>query len=291
VERSTAIRVNVDAKQWLRQVARGTTVRAVLSEVVAIYRRSKKRNDNLWTEWVSRPPAAVLVWLLKDTRVTPNQVSFLAIGIAAIGCALLLFWRTWAGLVTAGLVLQLAYVVDCVDGQLARVKGQSSPVGALLDFMLDEVKAFLVLGSAAVRLYLQSEEASFLLHKGDPVFLYVGLGGLVACATGITLTSFMRRPEYLVAVGAPAVLPATERAGFLPAKITPLSLVEAAGRFVLHYPSWFLLVCAFDRLDVFLYAYVGAHVLYLGRASLLVLMRLGSPKIYQAKSDHKETAA
>src|SRR5688572_10034295 len=105
--------------------------------------------------------------MLRNTRVTPNQVSFLAIAIAAIGCAVMVAWRHGYGLITAGLLLQLAYVVDCVDGQLARVKGQSSPVGALLDFMLDEVKAFLVLGSAAARLYLQSKDASYLLHRGD----------------------------------------------------------------------------------------------------------------------------
>ncbi len=248
----------------------------MLGDVVSIYKQSKKRNDNLWTEWVSRPPAAVLVWMLRGTAITPNQVSFIAIAIAAAGCATLIAWPTFLGLLVSGLLLQAAYVVDCVDGQLARSKGQTSPAGALLDFMLDEVKAFLVLGAAAVRLYRMS---------GDVVFLFIGLGGLFACATGITLTTFMRRPEYLEAVDAPPILAATDRAGFLPAKITPLSLVEAAGRFVLHYPSWFLFVCAFDRLDLFLYAYVGAHVLYLGRSSLIVLIRLGSPKIYRAKKE------
>lgn len=243
----------------------------VLSDVAQIYRQSKKRNDNFWTEWLSRPPAAVLVWLLRGSPVTPNQVSFIAIAIAAVGCAVLVAWRHWYGLITAGLLLQLAYVVDCADGQLARTKGQTSPVGALLDFMLDEVKAFLVVATVAVRLYLQSK---------DERFLFIGLVGLVASATGMTLTSFMRRPEYLAAVGAPPVLPATDRAGFWPAKLTPIALVEAAGRLVLHYPSWFLFICAFDRLDVFLYGYVGAHVLYLGRASLIVLIRLGSPRIY-----------
>jgi len=254
---------------------------SVLGDVAQIYRQSKKRNDNLWTEWVSRPPAAVLVWMLRGTPITPNQVSFIAIAIAAVGCAVLVAWRAWFGLLTAGALLQLAYVVDCVDGQLARTKGQTSPAGALLDFMLDEVKAFLVLGSAAVRLYLQ---------QGDATFLLIGIGGLFACATGITLTTFMRRPEYLAAVGAPPILPATDRAGFLPARLTPIGLLEAAGRFALHYPSWFLFICAFDRLDLFLYVYVGAHVLYLGRASLIVLIRLGSPRIYRSAAPQKEIA-
>jgi hypothetical protein len=142
----------------------------------------------------------------------------------------------------------------------------SSPVGALLDFMLDEVKAFMVIGSAAARLYLQSSDARWLL---------IGLGGLFACATGITLTTFMRRPEYLQATGAPPLPPATERGDHAPRSLSPVALVESLGKYVLHYPSWFLFVCAFNRLDIFLYAYVTAHLLYLGRASLIILLKLG----------------
>jgi phosphatidylglycerophosphate synthase len=237
----------------------------VLAAVRDIYRQSKKRRDNFWTEWISRPPAAVLVWMLKGTRVTPNQVSFLAIAVAAGGCAAMIFWRTWLGLIVGGLVLQLAYIIDCVDGQLARIKSMASPVGALLDFMLDEVKAFLVIGSAATRLYLQS---------ADPRWLLIGLGGLFVAATGITLTTFMRRPEYLEATGAPPLAPATERGGHAPKSLSPVALVEALGKYVLHYPSWFLFVCAANRLDIFIYAYLGAHLLYLGRASLTILVKL-----------------
>jgi len=238
----------------------------VLSAVSEIYRQSKKKQDNFWTEWVSRPPAAVLVWLLKDTRITPNQVSFMAIAVAAGGAAALICWRTWVGLLVAGGLLQLAYVIDCVDGQLARLTGQTSPAGALLDFMLDEVKAFLVIGSAAVRQWWVTGEVRWIL---------IGLGGLFVAAVGITLTTFMRRPEYLEATNGAAILPATERASHAPKSLHPIALVEALGRVALHYPTWFLLVCAFNRLDLFLYIYLGAHVLYLGRSSLIILVKLG----------------
>lgn len=242
----------------------------MLAAVRDIYRQSKKKRDNFWTEWISRPPAALLVWMLRNTSVTPNQVSFVAIFVAAVGCGVLIGWRTWPGLITGGLLLQLAYIIDCVDGQLARLKSLSSPVGALLDFMLDEVKAFLVIAAASTRLWLTS--------GGDARWLLIGLFGLVSAATGITLTTFMRRAEYLEYTGAPPILPATERGDHAPKSLSPLALVEALGRYVLHYPSWFLFVCAFNRLDIFEYAYVGAHVLYLGRSALIILIKLGRPK-------------
>ena len=53
----------------------------MLAAVRDIYRQSKKKRDNFWTEWISRPPAALLVYLLEGTRVTPNQVSFFAIAV------------------------------------------------------------------------------------------------------------------------------------------------------------------------------------------------------------------
>jgi phosphatidylglycerophosphate synthase len=41
--------------------------------------------------------------------------------------------------VAAALVLELSYILDCTDGQLARLKHQTSPVGAHLDFLMDEL--------------------------------------------------------------------------------------------------------------------------------------------------------
>ena len=46
--------------------------------------------------------------------------------------------------------------------------------------------------------------------SGDDLYLLAGLGGLFALASGLTMTSFMRRPEYgappPTAEGQPAVL-------------------------------------------------------------------------------------
>jgi phosphatidylglycerophosphate synthase len=234
----------------------------------AIYRQSKKRNDNLWTEWVSRPPAALVVQALEPTRITPNQVTFLSIALFALAAAAMVLFRTWPGLLVAVLLTQLSYVLDCADGQLARLKQQTSPAGALLDFLMDEVKAFLLVGAVAARLWALTGQTHFLL---------LGLGGLVVVATGISLTTFTRTPEYRSAVGLPPMLPATDRAGFMPRSLSPVALVEAAGRLVLHYPSWIVFIAIADRLDIFLYAYLSAHLLYVGRASLSVLLGLGRP--------------
>ena len=59
------------------------------SEIVGIYRASKKQRDINWfTEWVARPPAAAVVYLLRGTPVTPNQVTFLSAVGAQVAVAL-----------------------------------------------------------------------------------------------------------------------------------------------------------------------------------------------------------
>ncbi|MDB4959491.1 MAG: CDP-alcohol phosphatidyltransferase, partial [Myxococcales bacterium] len=86
------------------------------SEIAAIYRASKKKKDINWfTEWVARPPAAVVVYLLKNTPITPNQVTFLSAAIAAAACAIIVFLLGWVWLVVAALVFELSFVLDCAD--------------------------------------------------------------------------------------------------------------------------------------------------------------------------------
>lgn len=233
-----------------------------------IYRQSKKRNDNFWTEWISRPPAAVVVMALRSTPVTPNQVTFLSVAAFAAGVATLVAWRGFAGLLVAVAITQLSYVLDCADGQLARVKKMASPVGALLDFLMDEIKALLLVAGVSARLYLVTDE---------PRWLLLGVAGLVAVASGVALTTFMRSAEYRAAVSAPPLAEATDRGGHAPRSLHPVALVEAAGRFTLHYPSWIVYAALLDRMDVFLYAYLAAHFLYLGKASLSVVLKLGRP--------------
>ena len=159
--------------------------------------------------------------------------------------------------------LQLAYVIDCVDGQLARIKSMASPVGRAA--RLHARRGQGVHGHRRRR-----RRGSTCDPAVDARWLLIGLGGLFVAATGITLTT-LHAPAR-VSRARPARRRCRRRpsaATHAPKSLSPLALVEALGRYVLHYPSWFLFVCAFNRLDIFLYAYLGAHLLYLGRASLI----------------------
>jgi phosphatidylglycerophosphate synthase len=243
-------------------------VAGTLREIAEIYRASKKKQDiNWWTEWVCRPPAAVLVFALRGTRVTPNQVTFLATFVAFGACALFIVLPGWWGAIVAALVFELSFILDCVDGQLARVRRTASPLGHHLDFLMDEIKAFFVYGAVTVRLYLEAS---------DPLYLLVGLAGMACLGAGLTMTTFMRRAEYGAPPptedGQPAVM--ARRRGPLGVAV---SLAEKAARVVVHYPSYILLVALVPpgRLDLYFWAYAGVNALYAAKSFLVIFVRLG----------------
>ena len=236
------------------------------SEIVAIYRASKKQHDINWfTEWVARPPAAVIVYLLKATPITPNQVTFASAIVAAGACAMIALLPSWACLVAAAIVFELSFVLDCADGQLARHRKMASPLGHLLDFLMDELKAMLLFGCVAVRLWRQT---------GDEWLLVIGLAGLFCLASGIALTSFMRRPEYgakpPTADGQPAQVGGRRGPiGFV------ISAIEFAARVVVHYPQYIWICAAVNRIDIYFWAYAGVNALYLAKSFAAILLRLG----------------
>src|SRR6187549_3157961 len=98
--------------------------------------------------WVHRPPAYVLARLLLPTPISPNLVTIGSIlaGFAA-GAAIL---ASFPGhLPLAGALIFSSAVLDCCDGQLARLRKSSSAFGRMLDGVADLVVSTVVVGGGA----------------------------------------------------------------------------------------------------------------------------------------------
>ncbi|MBL9002588.1 MAG: CDP-alcohol phosphatidyltransferase family protein [Myxococcales bacterium] len=266
--------------------------------VVEIYRRSLKPQDLRFNNWACRPLAAVFVWVLFYVPITPNQITFLSLFVALLADAALLFCPGYTGLWSAAVLLYLAFVLDCTDGQLARLRSQTSSVGSYLDFLMDEIKAVALIAAVAGRLAIDRSpvpSAELLATVStDPrvLWLCVGLCGVVFAASGISITTFMRRPEYFEAVhgkqpekvpGFTALRAKDEAAPAAPPSLIkrlvllPIRILEWLGKLTLHYPAWFYIPALLGHIEWFLLPYLAAHTLYLGRSGLIVLVRLGRP--------------
>jgi phosphatidylglycerophosphate synthase len=225
-----------------------------------VYQKTRKVPDLFWNMYVCRPVAAVLVDWIKDTRVTPNQITLAAVVVAVLAAVLLLVVPGHQGLVIAVLVYQASYVLDCADGMLARWRGVQSTPGHLLDFLMDEIKAFVILGAVAVRLFQE---------RADPRFLLLGIVGLVALASGIGMTTFQRRPEI---AGPPVAASAQPPASFLKRIIR---VVEKGAKFLIHYPSYILYAALAGRIEYYFYPYIAVNAVYALRAFAGVALRFG----------------
>ncbi len=225
-----------------------------------VYRKTKKTPDLFWNRFVCRPLAAVLVNAIKNTPITPNQVTLAAYAVAMLAVGLLVLWPGYLGLVTAIVVYQLSYVLDCADGMLARWRGIQSTAGHLLDFLMDELKAFAILAAVSVRLFLERDQAWLLM---------VGLVGLVALASGTAMTTFERRAEIAPATPAGGAPAAPSWAGRL------LAIPMSVAKFLIHYPSYILYAALLGRLDLYLYPYVAVNALYMLRSLAVVTLRFG----------------
>lgn len=86
--------------------------------------------------FVFRPVAFILVQALKKFPITPNQVSFSAIGTGLL-CGVFLALGTRRSFLLAGLFYLLTVVLDCADGMLARLKKSGTPLGRVVDGFID----------------------------------------------------------------------------------------------------------------------------------------------------------
>jgi len=80
--------------------------------------------------------------------LTPNVVSCASFAVG-IGAAVAFAVGDRAGLVAGAVLLQASFVLDCVDGQLARYAGLTSEFGGWLDSVFDRAKEYLVYAGLA----------------------------------------------------------------------------------------------------------------------------------------------
>ncbi|MEW1825238.1 DUF5941 domain-containing protein [Streptomyces sp. NPDC088196] len=126
-------------------------VAAVDDEAVRLKSAVKSRDGFFTTHFISPYSRYIARWCARR-GLTPNQVTtaslltaLIAAGSAATG--------TRAGYVVAGVLLLCSFVLDCVDGQIARYALKYSTLGAWLDATFDRAKEYayyagLALGAA-----------------------------------------------------------------------------------------------------------------------------------------------
>ena len=104
------------------------------------YKQSLKHMvfDETLTLYILRPIAFIFVKLFYPTNITPNQVSMMSIIVGMLSGYF--FSRgDVTSYIIAGILYFFCLVLDCVDGMIARLKKNGTPVGRIVDGFADYV--------------------------------------------------------------------------------------------------------------------------------------------------------
>ncbi|MGE0608842.1 MAG: CDP-alcohol phosphatidyltransferase family protein [Pirellulales bacterium] len=94
-----------------------------------------RRLGNWLARRVARPAALRVTWLIAPWGISAHAATLAAWGIGLCACAAFA-QGTIAGWLMGSVLLPLWYLLDHVDGQLARLRGQASLDGVQLDYLM-----------------------------------------------------------------------------------------------------------------------------------------------------------
>ena len=109
-----------------------------------------------------RPIAFRIARFLKHTFVTPNMVTILSIFVGA-GTGLMFYFDNLIYNLVGIFLLVMANILDCVDGQLARLTGIKSKIGRILDGLAGDIWFFMIYICLALRLTHEFGTAWFFI--------------------------------------------------------------------------------------------------------------------------------
>ncbi len=120
-----------------------------------------KKRDCLIMRNYRRLSTRITFHLVK-TSLLPWHVTLLSIAFGFISAGFFLLGE-YSYILAGALFIQLSYLFDCVDGEIARAKKNGSNWGRWLDQNGDFATAFAVYGAAAAGLFFQTQDANVLL--------------------------------------------------------------------------------------------------------------------------------
>jgi CDP-L-myo-inositol myo-inositolphosphotransferase len=147
---------------------------------------SKPDEDGFVASYLNRPVSRRISEILVRTPVTPNGISLLSFAVGIIGAAMFClggyFWT-----ILAGLTIQISSITDGCDGEVARLKFQSSKFGGWFDTILDRYGDTAIVAGVSF--------GYWLAHPHAAVWL-----GAIFALTGFIMASYAKK-EFVIRYG------------------------------------------------------------------------------------------
>ncbi|WP_250562103.1 CDP-alcohol phosphatidyltransferase family protein [Sphaerisporangium fuscum] len=121
---------------------------------------TRKRRDSWWTVFMVDPVACrVALFVANHTEITPNALTrfSLILGVGSAACF------AADHLIAGALLFYVSFMVDCVDGKIARLKGTGTPFGLWLDYVGDRIRVVLCAFGLAYGQYTATGRLAYVL--------------------------------------------------------------------------------------------------------------------------------
>jgi CDP-L-myo-inositol myo-inositolphosphotransferase len=144
---------------------------------------SKPDEDGFVSRYLNRPVSRRISEILVRTPINPNGISLLSFAVGLIG-AIMFCLGGYIWTILAGLVIQLSSIVDGCDGEVARLRFQSSKFGGWFDTILDRY--------ADTAIVVGVSFGYWLAHPHAAVWL-----GAIFTLTGFIMASYTKK-EFVI---------------------------------------------------------------------------------------------
>lgn len=137
----------------------------------AVQKLTCKKRDAWWTVLLVDPVATrVLIRIARFGFITPNGVTWGALFVG-LGSAGFFLRGDTQSLIIGAALYHVSFILDCIDGKLARLKGNGTVFGGWLDYVFDRIRVLFCALALMGGQYLRTESAWYLIAALVVVFL------------------------------------------------------------------------------------------------------------------------
>jgi phosphatidylglycerophosphate synthase len=178
-----------------------------MKEIIASLPREKRKIDSIWINIFLRPVSFPISWLLLRFHLSPSVVSYISAFICMAGGILFSLPGNYQLIGIGAILFNVFAVLDCVDGNMARVTGKAGPWGGWADAVTGYIAYTMVFFGTGMWIFWKTDywpvliivgltssanlltRVAFQMYKnivGDSARKSVSLEKILANNTGIT---------------------------------------------------------------------------------------------------------
>ena len=128
-------------------------------EFKALSVEAKRGLDPLWSRFIYRPISFPTGWFFYKIGMKGNSVSLLSLLLTVTSSLIIVFGGS-DGIVFASFLMMLVALSDCIDGNVARARGETGPGGEWMDALSGYTVYALLPLTLGIHMYLYSPHAA-----------------------------------------------------------------------------------------------------------------------------------